>query len=255
MSENTVIYGPKFPTIFDIRGTNDFLMVMNSTQIFRGVYRIVNPKNRVYIGQSTNIRKRWNCYKRLKCEGQKLLFKSLKKYGVENHLFQIVTISSLSCLDDAEEMWGIAHDSLNPEKGLNSSLRKTRQIFSEETRKKISDKRKLQILPQHTLDALKEASRRQVYTPERNKKISIGNKGKKSWCKGLKLSDSQMDARFKNQYKSVNQYSKDGTFIKNWKSIVEASRALGIKNRGNISAACNGIISKTARGYIWKYAN
>jgi hypothetical protein len=35
-----------------------------------GIYKIINPKGKTYIGQSINIEKRWNGYKKLHCKGQ-----------------------------------------------------------------------------------------------------------------------------------------------------------------------------------------
>ena len=47
----------------------------------------------------------------------------------------------------------------------------------------------------------------------------------------------------------VLQYDLDGNFIKEWESISEAKKRLGINN---ITYACNGKY-KHAGGYIWKY--
>ena len=44
-----------------------------------GIYKITNPKGKVYIGQSININKRWNAYRNLKLKSQTKLLNSLKK--------------------------------------------------------------------------------------------------------------------------------------------------------------------------------
>ena len=49
--------------------------------------------------------------------------------------------------------------------------------------------------------------------------------------------------------KAINQYSKDGRFIKRWESINLASKEL---NLSSIRACCSGR-NKTAGGYIWRY--
>lgn len=51
--------------------------------------------------------------------------------------------------------------------------------------------------------------------------------------------------------KPVCQYSKDGCFIKEWKSIMDVQRMTGYSG-GNISKCCRNII-KTAYGYIWRF--
>lgn len=61
---------------------------------------------------------------------------------------------------------------------------------------------------------------------------------------------------YNNQYsraKSVNQYTRDGVFIKQWGCIREAERQTGCHNR-DIIRCCKGI-NKTCKGYIWKYAD
>lgn len=51
--------------------------------------------------------------------------------------------------------------------------------------------------------------------------------------------------------KPVCQYSKDGCFIKEWKSIRDIERITGYDS-GHISECCRNI-RKTAHGYLWKY--
>ena len=52
--------------------------------------------------------------------------------------------------------------------------------------------------------------------------------------------------------KKVIQYDLDGSFIRVWDSITEASRTLNIQHPC-ISDCCRGK-QKTAGGFIWKYA-
>jgi hypothetical protein len=52
--------------------------------------------------------------------------------------------------------------------------------------------------------------------------------------------------------KKVNQYEKDGTFIKTWGSIVDVERELGIHHQ-HISKVCRGERNHTG-GFKWKYS-
>lgn len=55
--------------------------------------------------------------------------------------------------------------------------------------------------------------------------------------------------------RKVNQYTLNGKFIKTWKSLTEASKLLGVGNRGsNIINVCRGR-QKTTGGFIWKYTD
>lgn len=53
--------------------------------------------------------------------------------------------------------------------------------------------------------------------------------------------------------KPINQYDRNGVFIRHWKSITEASKELKI-NQGSISNCCKNI-NKTGGGYKWSYAD
>ena len=53
--------------------------------------------------------------------------------------------------------------------------------------------------------------------------------------------------------KSVCQFTKDGKFVENYKSITEASQYTGISYSG-IGNCCRGT-QKTSGGHIWRYGN
>ena len=55
-----------------------------------GIYKIINPKGKIYIGQSTNLKKREDSYEKLRCDKQYKLYNSLQKYGWEQHIFEII---------------------------------------------------------------------------------------------------------------------------------------------------------------------
>ena len=56
-----------------------------------GIYKITSPSNKIYIGQSLNIEKRFYDYKKLfNCKGQHYLYRSFLKYGIENHTFEVI---------------------------------------------------------------------------------------------------------------------------------------------------------------------
>ena len=53
----------------------------------------------------------------------------------------------------------------------------------------------------------------------------------------------------------VLQYDLDNNFIREFRSIDEATRYMGKKYHGNIMQCCQSDKRKTAYGYIWKYKN
>jgi group I intron endonuclease len=108
-----------------------------------GIYKITSPTNRIYIGQSIDIDRRFRFYKNINCKGQPLLYKSLLKYGPDKHLFEIIELCDFSELNIKERFWQDYYDVLNG--GLNCNLTETNILpkkHSEETKLKISNSNK-----------------------------------------------------------------------------------------------------------------
>lgn len=55
-----------------------------------GIYKITSPNNKIYIGQSIDLKNREKTYSKNKAKSQRKLFNSIKKYGWENHAFEII---------------------------------------------------------------------------------------------------------------------------------------------------------------------
>lgn len=57
----------------------------------QGIYQITNPEGKIYIGLSKDIKNRWESYKHYTGIAKNSSIKfSLKKYGYENHKFEIL---------------------------------------------------------------------------------------------------------------------------------------------------------------------
>lgn len=107
-----------------------------------GIYKIVSPSGRVYVGQSIDIKQRIKKYKN-NCKTQVRLKRSFDKYGFKNHTFTIIEECDITSLNKRERYWQDFYDVLNG--GLNSRLTKTEDKsgkLSEETKNKISKSRK-----------------------------------------------------------------------------------------------------------------
>ena len=70
-----------------------------------GIYKITNPKGKIYIGKTKNYRKRIRNYLNLECKDQRKIYNSLKKYGPENHTFEIIEECDLDKLNEREIYW------------------------------------------------------------------------------------------------------------------------------------------------------
>ena len=103
-----------------------------------GIYKITSPSNKIYIGQSNNIKSRFQKYKYLSCKAQTILYRSLLKYGWENHKFEIVTLCYEEQLNEFERDFQEAYDVIKT--GLNCFLTKTTDKsgkWSEEVKEKM----------------------------------------------------------------------------------------------------------------------
>lgn len=109
-----------------------------------GIYKITNPNGKVYIGQSINIEKRFKQYKNLQnVSEQKALYNSFLKYGVENHLFEVIEECSIELLNERERFYQEFYNVIN--KGLNCFLTNTnekKRVFSKETKEKMKESAK-----------------------------------------------------------------------------------------------------------------
>lgn len=70
-----------------------------------GIYKITSPSGRIYIGQSTDIKRRWSYYKAPSFSDNGLLKNSFTKYGVGNHTFEVIEICNKEELDIREIFW------------------------------------------------------------------------------------------------------------------------------------------------------
>ncbi len=148
-----------------------------------GIYKIISPSNRVYIGQSTNVYGRFKTYRIISAsKHQTRLHRSFLKHGIKNHTFEILQICEPDMLNKLEVHYIELYGSFNSTDGLN--LRgggNSGGALSEETKEKVSIARRGQ--------KLKPCSE------ETKRKISMAQKGipKKiaPWNTGKKLSDEQ----------------------------------------------------------------
>jgi group I intron endonuclease len=140
-----------------------------------GIYKITNPNNKIYIGQSVDIHHRWKKYKWLNCTNQRKLLNSLKKYGFEYHKFEIVEECNIENLNERERYWQEYHNSING--GLNCRYTETNDKsgkLSNETKHKIGNSNKGKISNRKGVFGVYK------HSDETKQKISNSQKGKRS---------------------------------------------------------------------------
>jgi group I intron endonuclease len=236
-----------------------------------GIYKIISPSRRIYIGQSVDIERRKQEYKNIKCKGQPKLYNSLLKYGWDNHLFEIVEECTLEQLNEREIYWGEYYNVLN--NGLNCSLGKS---GGKQSLKTISKRAKSIKLAFDNMEVDKKEDRLNKILTSRPKKYQKSNKIRKihpsrgpisdeiknkiskstlgkSKKIGYKQTQEHISKRIHSLYKPIIQFDLDNTYLKEWPSIQSAADFLNINSKG-IQHCCKNK-QKTAFGYIWKYQN
>lgn len=146
-----------------------------------GIYKITSPTKKVYIGQSTNIEKRFNTYKLLHCKSQTALYRSLLKHGVDKHKFEILFECSIEELNDKERYYQDIF-SVMDKNGLNCRLTKSSDKngkLSDEAKMKIRLGNKGKILSDKTKLKISIANKGKILSEEHKNKLSEAGKGKK----------------------------------------------------------------------------
>jgi len=221
------------------------------------IYKIESPTGKIYIGKTTNIKSRINCYRYLNCKSQKIIYNSLLKYGFDSHKFEILYEGNnkLSEINKLEIYYiGLFNSfSQNNNNGMNLTLGGDGGFG-----RKLSDEHKMAII---------EFNKNRVYKPhteetkkmisESRKKVGITSKLQEYFdsMKGRKINKNEEWVKNNSESikKAIFQFSLEGEFVKEWKSAMDVELETGMC-RKNISSNLRGK-SKTAYGYIWKYKN
>ena len=130
------------------------------------IYKITNPKGFIYIGQTTKLDIRKKAYEACNIKGQLKIKNSIKKYGWETHIFEVIEECEYEILNEKEIFWIDFYKSNKykyPENGglnlTNGGAGVVGNKWSEEAKKRQSEK----------------------------------TKGKNTWSKGKKLSEEHIE--------------------------------------------------------------
>jgi group I intron endonuclease len=213
-------------------------------EIIAGIYEIRNVVNgKRYIGSAVNIRTRWMDHKKLLRRGNhhcKHLQNSWNKHGEKAFLFTI-----LERVDKKENLIPLEQeyiDTLMPEYNTAKKAGSTLGVPCLESTKR----------------AVGEASRKRIITDEYRQKMSSVKKGvpftdehKRNISEGRR---AYLAAGNKNgNERTVQQYTLDGIFVREFESVTLAEQATGLKGT-HISRCARGKRGATG-GFIWKYAD
>jgi len=193
-----------------------------------GIYKITSPTNRVYIGQSVDINYRWNDYKNKDSKSQVRLNRSFKKYGVENHSFEVVEECLVELLSDRERFWQDKYNVTNG--GLNCRLTTTKDksgYFSEESKFKMSESAKKKIITKEHRQKLTDSNSRSMLGRKHTKEsIELMSRNRKGTASRLGCTLSQ-ETKDKIALKAIGRKASEETKLK--MSITRKAIALANK--------------------------
>jgi group I intron endonuclease len=145
-----------------------------------GIYKITSPTNRVYIGQSVDVRARILSHKRGGCERQPRLYASLQKHSPKKHIFELVCECEKSELDKLEIYYIQLYNSAHGKHGLNCrDGGKTGWDVCPETAVKLRRKGKKMNLTDAQRKAISDRMKGQIVSLETREKLRQHNLGKK----------------------------------------------------------------------------
>lgn len=139
-----------------------------------GIYKIINPKGRIYIGQTIDFNRRYREYSIINksLSSQIKLYRSLNKHGFNNHIIEFIEECEESQLNNRERYWQEFYDVVKS--GLNCKYQ-----HCDSKSGKLSDEIKIKI---------GNSNKNKIRTQEQKDNIS-----KK--LKGLKQSQETIDKR------------------------------------------------------------
>ena len=148
----------------------------------------------MYIGQAVDIYYRWNDYRRLLCKTQRLLYYSLRKYGLDKHEKEILCECKPEQLNELEKYYIDLYQTFNSKHGMNlrdggGSRGKHSEKSNKINRKKHLGK-KMSIEARQKISA---AHKGRKLSEEHKNKIRLAHIGLNTWAKGRKISQEIKD--------------------------------------------------------------
>ena len=181
-----------------------------------GIYKIINPKGKVYIGQTIDYDRRLRHYRLLKCKQQPKLYASLIEYGYTSHKVNLIKECEVKELTKWERHFQEMYKSVGTN-GLNCILVRDEHFtggHSDESKKKISDSLKGRKANQKAIDGLIEYNKTRILTKENRVNLGNGNRGKKfsdEWK--AKMSEAKLGTTKSDEVKNkISQSLKGRTF-------------------------------------------
>jgi group I intron endonuclease len=211
------------------------------------IYKITSPTSKIYVGKTYDLRKRINCHKCCVRKGSNIiLHNSIRKYGWDAHVLEIIEEVDDSLLNEREMFWitELKTYCYENKMGLNMTKggegQRSTWMHKIEQRKKQSERFTKEGNPffgkKHTNETIKFLSENAVI---RNKK------------NGTKIPEWGAEKGRNIVRKKVICYDFFGKLLSEHESVTSAGKDLGL-NPSSISAVCKGNRNHTG-GFCFEY--
>lgn len=211
------------------------------------IYKITSPTNKLYVGKTYNLKHRIASHKCASKQGKNLiLHNSIRKYGWNNHVFEVIEEVADELMNEREIYWvsELKTYCYENENGMNMTKggdgQRSTWIHKTELRKWFSEKFSGDKNPffgkKHTEETIKLLSEQAKVRNKKNNTI-IPEWGAEKGREVVR--------------RKVVCYDVKGIFLKEYRSITDAAKDLNL-NKTNISAVCNNHSSNT-NGYLFRY--
>lgn len=207
-----------------------------------GIYKITNQINgKCYIGKSVDIYNRWIRHRsRAFQEGDQqyncYLYRSIRKYGLDNFIFEIIEECTFEDLNSREIFYIDFYHSFDKTYGYNMTR------GGDGTLKQDYEEVCDLWSKGYTVSDIAKAINGSRNTVKNILKV----------CNANYSEDVSRKRGIKKKSYAINQYDLNSIFIKKWDSARQIERELHI-DHSDVIKCCNWI-HKTAGGYKWKYA-
>lgn len=240
-----------------------------------GIYRIVSPSGKFYVGSARSFKNRWAAHIAKLRKGthhSKPLQRAFDKYGEESMLFEKIALCPVTDLIVIEQRF---IDRLRPEYNCSptagSILGMKLGPISEETRRKIGDANRGRKPSAETVSRIAEANRGKRRSKEFCRRMGELHRGKTIPAEmRIRISESLCGSRNANFGKPMSKEIKEklssamsksvmcvetSIIFKSWRAAAEWLHSNGHPTARNshISSVCNGKLNR-AYGYRWIFA-
>ena len=228
------------------------------------IYKITSPTGRVYIGKTTRLNDRISYYRNNNKGGQKILDSSIKKYGWDQHKFEVIDEASVDQLNELEikyikELNTFHYDNSNGMnltrggEGLNGR-KLSAETIAKQVAKRIGTKRS-EATKKLMSDIKKGKAPSSAFYVRTEKHLEIlrqNNLGRIVPKEEIAKRNQSRLNRLIEQHEAILQIDIKGNIIKEWQMLPKDIAKHFNAYDTNIIKCLNNKKEK-GLGYIWKY--